>query len=314
LFGGKDEGSQELVQGITAAGALFDEVALMPESFVNQATARCSFDGSKLWFNCNPEGPLHWFKTGWIDKAPGKNLLYLHFTMDDNLSLSEKVKARYRSMYTGVFWKRFVDGEWAIAEGIIYEMFDREKHVIDVIEPDDIDSSAPKYISVDYGTQNPTVFHLWEMLGKDRRWACTKEYHHSGRDSGAQKTDSEYADDYEAFVPKGKDGKPVDIAWTIVDPSAASFIAELKRRGVTVKQANNDVLNGIRLMRTMLALGRIVYAASCKHAIGEFGMYAWDEKAAARGEDAPVKESDHCMDADRYFVNTVMRRERKWDV
>ena len=126
IFGGKDERSQDLIQGITLAGVFFDEVALMPESFVNQATGRCSVTGSKFWFNCNPDGPYHWFKTNWIDKATEKKLLYLHFTMDDNLSLSEEIKARYRSMYIGVFFKRYILGLWAAAEGIIYDMFDEE--------------------------------------------------------------------------------------------------------------------------------------------------------------------------------------------
>ncbi len=120
LFGGKDEGSQDLIQGITLAGALFDEVALMPESFVNQATARCSVDGSKFWFNCNPEGPEHWFYKSWILQARAKNLLYLHFTMDDNLSLSEPIKARYRAQYTGVFYERYIRGRWVVAEGLVY--------------------------------------------------------------------------------------------------------------------------------------------------------------------------------------------------
>lgn len=130
IFGGKDERSQDLIQGITLAGVFFDEVALMPESFVNQATGRCSVDGSKYWFNCNPDGPYHWFKTDWIDKAEKKKIVYLHFTMNDNLSLSERIKKRYRSMYTGVFYKRYILGLWAVAEGIIYDMFSEEKHVI----------------------------------------------------------------------------------------------------------------------------------------------------------------------------------------
>ena len=146
IFGGKDERSQDLIQGITLAGCFFDEVALMPESFVNQATGRCSVEGSKFWFNCNPDGPFHWFKVNWIDKSVGyltqeqiskakednielKNILYLHFTMDDNLSLSEKIKARYRSMYTGVFHQRYILGLWCVAEGIIYDMFEAAKHV-----------------------------------------------------------------------------------------------------------------------------------------------------------------------------------------
>lgn len=132
IFGGKDERSQDLIQGITLAGVFFDEVALMPESFVNQATGRCSVTGSKFFFNCNPDGPYHWFKVNWIDKATEKKLLYLHFTMDDNLSLSEEIKARYRSMYIGVFFKRYILGLWAAAEGIIYDMFDESRHVRDI--------------------------------------------------------------------------------------------------------------------------------------------------------------------------------------
>ena len=171
IFGGKDESSQDLIQGITLAGVFFDEVALMPESFVNQATGRCSVDGSKYWFNCNPDGPYHWFKQNWINKSTSylgkeqtkkikeeaakkgkahglKEILYLHFTMDDNLSLSELIKKRYRSMYTGVFYNRYILGLWAVAEGIIYDMFSEEKHVIS--EPQSY--VGRKYVSVDYGT------------------------------------------------------------------------------------------------------------------------------------------------------------------
>lgn len=129
IFGGKDERSQDLIQGITLAGMFFDEVALMPESFVNQATGRCSVDGSKFWFNCNPDSPSHWFKLNWIDKADEKKLIYLHFTMDDNLSLSERVKERYRAMYSGVFYDRFILGLWVIAEGLVYGMFDKERNI-----------------------------------------------------------------------------------------------------------------------------------------------------------------------------------------
>ena len=139
MFGGKDERSQDLIQGITLAGLFCDEVALMPESFVNQAAARCSVDGSKLWFNCNPANPQHWFKTGWIDKRGNKELLYLHFTMEDNLSLTERVKQRYRSLYSGVFYRRYIEGLWVAAEGIIYRDFaeNTERYVIEA-PPDDI--------------------------------------------------------------------------------------------------------------------------------------------------------------------------------
>lgn len=154
IFGGKDERSQDLIQGITLAGVFFDEVALMPESFVNQATGRCSVDGSKYWFNCNPDGPYHWFKQNWIDRQEEKHLLYLHFTMDDNLSLSEKIKARYRGMYSGVFYKRYIQGLWCMAEGIIYDMFDVEKHVKQLASFEEKLLPSGRYVSCDYGTQS----------------------------------------------------------------------------------------------------------------------------------------------------------------
>lgn len=298
IFGGKDERSQDLIQGITLAGVFFDEVALMPESFVNQATGRCSIDGSKYWFNCNPDGPYHWFKTGWIDKREEKHLLYLHFTMDDNLSLSEKIKAQYRSMYTGVFYRRYILGLWAMAEGIIYDMFDTAKHVISSLA--DL-VNANYYVSCDYGTQNATVFLLWckEHSG---RWVCCREYYYSGRDEERQKTDTEYANDLEQWL----DGiKPVKI---IIDPSAASFIAELKKRGYAIKKAKNDVLDGIRFVASLLNEGKIAISEQCPNTIKEFGSYIWDQKASEHGEDKPVKQHDHAMDALRYFCYTIIRK------
>lgn len=130
MFGGKDESSYTLVQGVTLAGVLFDEVALMPRTFVEQAMARCSVTGSKFWFNCNPENPGHWFYIEWIKKAKEHNILYLHFTMDDNLSLAPEIKARYESMYTGVFYRRYILGLWVKAEGLVYPMFDRSAHIV----------------------------------------------------------------------------------------------------------------------------------------------------------------------------------------
>lgn len=297
IFGGKDERSQDLIQGITLAGCFFDEVALMPESFVNQATGRCSVDGSKFWFNCNPDGPYHWFKINWIDKREEKNMLYLHFTMNDNLSLSEKIKKRYRAMYTGVFYKRYIQGLWTVAEGIIYDMFDTAKHVIDKI-PELLPNE--KYVSCDYGTQNATVFLLWEK-GTNGKWYCSKEYYYSGRDESKQKTDSEYADDLIKFLDRKK------IKAVIVDPSAASFIAELKKRGIRVKKAKNDVENGIRVVGNALNLEKVLFSDSCVNTIIEFSSYIWDIKATERGEDKPVKQHDHAMDAVRYFCFTILK-------
>ena len=322
IFGGKDERSQDLIQGITLAGVFFDEVALMPESFVNQATGRCSVEGSKFWFNCNPDGPYHWFKVNWIDKSTGylgkerveqirkkaaeegkdpglKEILYLHFTMDDNLSLSEEIKARYRSMYIGVFFKRYILGLWAAAEGVIYDMFDPEKHVKNIKEFFQILVNGNRYVSCDYGTQNATVFLLWNK-GIDGKWYCIREHYYSGRDKGKQKTDAEYADDLKKWL----DGTRIKAM--IVDPSAASFIAELRKRGYKVIKANNDVLDGIRLVGMLLNLEMLIFSSSCTETIKEFASYIWDEKAAEHGEDKPVKQHDHGCDAVRYFVSTVL--------
>lgn len=302
IFGGKDESSQDLIQGITLAGVFFDEVALMPESFVNQATGRCSVDGSKYWFNCNPDGPYHWFKLNWLDKAKEKNLLVLHFTMDDNLSLSERIKERYRNMYTGVFFKRYILGLWAMAEGIIYDMFSEDRHVKTILEYARQLIDGGRFVSIDYGTQNATVFLLWNK-GRDGKWYCIREYYYSGRDKGIQKTDSEYAEDLIKFL----DGTPAKAV--IVDPSAASFIAELNKRGFTVIQADNDVEDGIRLVATLLNTERLAFSQSCKNTIMEFASYIWDPKAAERGEDKPIKQHDHAMDAVRYFCYTILNNK-----
>lgn len=299
IFGGKDERSQDLIQGITLAGCFFDEVALMPESFVNQATGRCSVEGSKFWFNCNPDGPHHWFKVSFIDKQEEKKLLYLHFTMDDNLSLSEKMKERYRSMYSGVFYERYILGLWKMAEGVIYDMFSEEKHIIKSLA--DIQWTGEHYVSCDYGTQNATVFLLWRKTITGV-WICMREYYYSGRDENRQKTDSEFADDLKKWL----DGiKPHKI---VVDPSAASFIAELKKQGYSVKKAKNDVLDGIRFVSMLLNQEKIKFYVECKNTIKEFGSYAWDLKAADKGEDKPVKLEDHGVDAVRYHCFTIIRK------
>ena len=267
----------------------------MPESFVNQATGRCSVEGSKFWFNCNPDGPYHWFKLNWIDKKEEKNILYLHFTMDDNLSLSEKIKNRYKSMYSGVFFKRYILGLWVVAEGIIYSMFDKEKHVVDATQF----SYKEYYISCDYGTQNATVFGLW---GKtiDGKHVLINEYYYSGRDKGIQKTDTQYADDLEKFIGDYK------VKRIIVDPSAASFIAELRKRGYRVQKAKNDVLDGIRLTASFMAQDKLLIDKDCVETLKEIASYAWDEDSSKTGEDKPVKEYDHSMDQMRYYFFTVV--------
>lgn len=300
LFGGKDERSQDLIQGITLAGMYFDEVALMPQSFVNQATARCSVDGSKLWFNCNPQGPYHWFKLEWIDKAEEKNAVHLHFTMDDNLSLSERIKERYRRMYSGVFFKRYILGLWIMAEGVIYDMFNEDVHKVPTIAR----RYTRYYVGIDYGTQNPTTFGMWGKF-KDK-WYKVDEYHYDGRSKNIQKTDEQYHKDLEEFIGN------ISVEGLIIDPSAASFIATVKKHGkFKTVQAKNDVLDGIRNVATALNQGMICYNDCCTETFREFASYVWDPKAAERGEDKPIKQNDHHMDGDRYFVNTIIFGKKK---
>lgn len=293
-FGGKDESSQDLVQGMTLSSFFFDEVALMPQSFVDQAVARCSVEGSKLFFNCNPAGPHHWFKTEYLDKKVQKNLFQIHFLMEDNPSLSKGIIERYKRMYSGIFYKRFILGLWVMSEGIIYDMFDQDKHVVKTIER----PYEKTYVAIDYGTQNPTTFGLWGLHGGI--WYKIKEYHYDGRKKGKQKADKVYAQDLIDFI----DG--YNVKEIIVDPSAASFIEELRSNGLSVRKAKNDVIDGIRNVANALEEGKILYNDVCKETFKEFSSYVWDKKAADKGEDKPVKDNDHQLDADRYFVNTIL--------
>ena len=298
IFGGKDERSQDLIQGITLAGMFFDEVALMPESFVNQATGRCSVDGSKFWFNCNPDSPSHWFKVNWIDKAKEKRLIYLHFTMDDNLSLSERVKARYRAMYSGVFYDRFILGLWVIAEGLVYGMFDSTKHIFSgTLE---YHASSSYYIAIDYGTMNPFAAGLFELeqSGKVKLW---KEVHYSGRETGVTVDNEKY---YEMIQQLAGE---LPITSVIIDPSAAGMKATIRKYGeFTCTDGNNDVLNGIQEVTKYLNLMYLMIHESCVETKKEFGAYAWDEKVV--GEDKVIKEYDHHMDFIRYFIYTIAKR------
>lgn len=298
IFGGKDERSQDLIQGITLAGMFFDEVALMPESFVNQATGRCSVTGSKFWFNCNPNSPRHWFKVNWIDKCEEKHIIYLHFTMDDNLSLSEQIKERYRSMYVGVFFKRYILGLWCVAEGLVYSMFDEEKHVTD-----EHMSGALEYIvSIDYGTVNPFSAGLWAFDGKHSQREA--ELYYNSREVGKRVDDEAYYKMLKELIGDRK------VSCIIIDPSAASFIEVIKKYGeYTVKKADNDVLDGIRVVTTMLNKGLLKIYKNCTSCINEFGLYCWDEE---KNNDTVIKENDHAMDDTRYYVYTFLRRRLRW--
>lgn len=291
VFGGKDESSFMLIQGRTLAGVLLDEVVLMPESFVNQALARCSVDGSRIWFSCNPGSPQHWFYKNWIEGSARRNALYLHFNMRDNPALSDSILTRYEAMYSGVFYDRYILGKWVLAEGLIYPMFG-DSCVVDE-EPG---TEGEYYISCDYGTLNPFSAQLWHWDGKTA--TCLREYYYSGRDTQANKTDEEYCTEIARLAGD------LPIRSIVVDPSAASFIEVLRRKQYVVRKAKNDVLNGIMLTARYLQDGTIKIHRRCKDSIREFGLYRWDDKAT---EDRPIKENDHAMDSIRYFTFTILR-------
>lgn len=294
LFGGKDESSAPLIQGLTLGGVMLDEVALMPRSFAEQAVARCSVTGSRLWFNCNPENPLHWFHTDWIEKAEEKNCLYIHFTMEDNPSLSESIIERYKNLYSGAFYERFVQGKWVAQDGLVYPFFSKEANLC---------SQAPRcekfYVSCDYGTVNPFSLGLWgESNGT---WYRLDEYYWDSRREGSQKTDEEYYEELEKLIS----GREIEAV--IVDPSAVSFIECIKRHGkFRTKKAKNDVVNGIRLVSKELKSGRIKICSNCKDILREFGLYRWDTESS---KDTPKKENDHAMDDMRYFVSTALNED-----
>ena len=291
IFGGKDEGSFMLIQGRTLAGVLLDEVALQPRSFVEQALARCSVEGSKFWFNCNPENPSHWFYKEWIKKCDKKNCFYLHFVMEDNPSLSEEMLARYKALYSGAFYERFVLGKWVAADGLVYPFFN-EKYIYEV--PDSFDRFC---VSCDYGTVNPTSMGLWGEHGES--WYRIDEFYHDSRQKGFQMTDEEYYRSLVSLVGKRK------LEFVVVDPSAASFIECIKRHGkFTVKKAENDVLAGIHKTSDALKTGKIRICKTCPDIIREFSLYRWDEGAKY---DAPRKENDHAMDDMRYFTAAVTK-------
>ena len=302
IFGGKDESSYTLVQGITLSGVLFDEVALMPKSFVDQAVARTlSEPEARYWFNCNPESAEHWFYKEWICNTRQKKALHLHFTMQDNPILSPEQIADAERLYTGVFYNRYIKGLWCVAEGLIYPMFDKAVHVTHHPE---LQPGGDYYISCDYGTLNPTSAGLW-YLQPDGHAIRLREYYYDGRKTKTPRTDKEHYAALEQLAGDVAD----KVRAVIVDPSAASFIECIRRHGLfRVWQADNSVLNGIRDTSSLLQMQYLHICDNCTDIIREFSLYRWDESAA---EDRPIKENDHAMDDMRYFVRTAMTRTLK---
>lgn len=281
VFGGKDERSQDLIQGITLAGVFFDEVALMPESFVNQATGRCSVDGSKFWFNCNPGSPSHWFKTGWIDKRQDKRLLYLHFTMDDNLSLSEAVKERYRGMYTGVFFKRYILGEWKSADGVIYRQFadDPERFILDEV-PADIFIGT---MGLDFGGNGSA--HAGCLVGITRGYRSIvildEYYRKEVIDPGT------LTDDVCGFVQRSQAQCRATSIWC--DSAETTLIkgirTEVFARHIPVEVRNarkGEIIDRIRLCDMLMSQGRFFIMRRCRHTIAALSEAVWDGKSPTK--------------------------------
>lgn len=295
LFSGKDEGSAALVQGITLSGVLFDEVALMPRSFVEQALARCSVQGSRFFFNCNPEYPSHWFYREWICRRDEKNALYIHFSMKDNPSLSAKMLMRYEKLYSGAFYKRFVEGEWVSVSGAVYPFMDDSSMFV----PAPKDGFEEYCVSCDYGTMNPTSLGLWGRCGEI--WYRIAEDYYDARREGKSRTDEEHYTSLENLIG----GR--DVTAVIVDPSAASFIEVIERHGKhAVTRADNNVLDGIRKTYQALMRKEIVICDNCTDAIREFSLYRWDE---SKPSDTVIKRDDHAMDDIRYFVSYLKQAD-----
>lgn len=306
IFGGKDESSAALVQGITLAGAMLDEVALMPRSFVEQVIGRCSVTGSKLWFNCNPDGPRHWFKQEWVDKAEERNVFVIHFMLYDNPSLSKETIQGYYNRFSGIFFKRFILGEWAFSDGVIYSNIrddtyytnaEREKILPAFVREGDI----PAIYGVDYGTVNPCVFlegyKYTDPNTHKSVYYIDREYCWNSKKKFVQKTDDEYTDDLIEFIGDKK------CSGVYIDPSAESFSFSCLRRGIHTFDAVNDVLPGISMVASMLTQGRIkINKDNCPNLVMELGLYIWDDKKALRGVEAPLKTNDHSCDALRYII------------
>ena len=295
VVGANDERAEGKIRGATFAGALVDEITILPESFFRMLLSRLSIEGAKLFGGTNPDSPMHWLKTDFLDKFEDdpKALKHFKFNLDDNPTLTENFKNSLKKEYQGLWHKRFILGDWVLAEGAIYDFFDTSLHVV---------NNPPTYakhyfLGVDYGTSNAFAAVLvgYNDDHKPTLWV-EKEYYWDSKSMGYQKTDAEYALD----LQREFGGYPIRLLY--LDPSAASFQTELRRGKFPVKQANNDVIDGIRCVSTLLSQGNLVVCKNCVNLIKEIEGYVWDDNAVRRGEDKPVKQRDHAVDAMRYVI------------
>lgn len=293
LEGVNDARAESKIRGMTLQGALCDELTLFTEDFFAMLLSRLSLPRAKLFGSTNPDNPNHWLMKQYIGRRDALDMLVIKFLIDDNPALDPEYIRQLKKEYTGVFYRRYILGEWCVAEGLVYD-FDRKKHIIK-----DIPAVGRWYISVDYGTLNPFSAGLWCVTGG--KAVRVREYYWSGREKAAMKTDEEYYGELERLAGD------LPVERVVVDPSAASFIETIRRHGrFSVRKAANDVLPGIRLTATLLRAGRLLIHESCVDAVREFGLYSWDEKGEV---DKPLKVNDHAMDDTRYFCMTILRRE-----
>lgn len=295
LVGANDERAVQKIQGSTLAGAYVDELTLIPESFWKMLLSRLSVRGAQVFATTNPDSPFHWVKKSLLDRKDELDLKQWDFLLEDNPSLDENYVANLKREYRGLWYQRYIEGKWVLAEGTIYDFFDNNTHVIDFTPA----HSADYYIvGIDYGTTNPTGFTLigYNANHYPNMW-IEKEYYWDSVKQHRQKTDTEYGADLVKFV----DCYPVRAIY--LDPSAASFKTELQRQGVrNILDASNDVLDGIRFVSNLLANGTLRVCKCCKNLIDEFGTYTWDIKSHESGIDKPRKSNDHLLDSVRYAL------------
>lgn len=306
IIGANDIQSEAKIRGLTVAGALVDEITVLPKVMFQQLVARMSVTGARLFGTTNPDSPHHWLKTDWIDRRDN-DIRVFHFELDDNPYLDPAFVAYLKRQYTGLWYRRFIKGLWVMAEGAIYDMWDPRRHIVANI-PRIADWLA---VGIDYGTSNP--FHaLLIGLGVDHRLYVASEYRYESKKQRRQLTDAEYSGQLRAWMRQiripGSTVRGVDPRYIIVDPSATSFRVQLHEDGITTWPADNTVLDGIRLVSTLLSGAQRPYLlvhASCRALIEEMAAYSWDEKAQAKGEDKPIKTADHGCDALRYGIKTT---------
>lgn len=291
LEGANDARSEGKIRGLTLQGAYCDELTLFPKDFFVMLLSRLRVPGAKLIATTNPDSPQHWLKREYIDRMAELDMLTMRFLLEDNTMLDPQYVAAVKAEYTGVFYHRFILGEWCVAEGLIYPMFDKAVHVKSLPHP-----QGEWYVSVDYGTLNAFSAGLWCYDGTTAYRVA--EYYYSGREQKRQRTNTQYLQSIQQLTA----GK--SISAVIVDPSAASFIAELRQAGFLVRKGKNDVVEGIRRTAAALEQGKLLFSPDCKNSFREFALYHWDESCS---EDRPIKENDHAMDDIRYFVSTILR-------